>query len=314
MGRTIMACLSPFHQKKYTFHVTNSETMALFASFTTEIKNLQLSLSKNSLTLQWCIEALTLLKRLHSEFLLIILEKSKVPPFTWINDLLNLYMKESLNIMELCNMLKLSSFKINMYHLTVDATIKNLNHYEAEAFANMQPIVQRDNKRILIHGGLNYQEMQRDCSSLNIYTIRAAMSLLSFILLNAFLYPTNIHKLEVNRSMCCSSSPIKSFRDSVNELATEFQRKFCKDGEKWMIGFYEYEEMEKAIMQAKEKLKRGYGEDEEEIKRNKDVILQKSTALKAGLEKFESQVNQVFEEVLKGRNKLLHMVGKNNGI
>ncbi|PHT99365.1 hypothetical protein BC332_31708 [Capsicum chinense] len=81
-----------------------------------------------------------------------------------------------------------------------------------------------------------------------------------------------------------------------------------------MIGFPEYEEMEKAIMQVKEKLKRGYGEDEEEIKKNKDVILQKSKALKAGLEKFESQVNLVFEEVLKGRNKLLHMIGKSNGI
>ncbi|CAN4119569.1 unnamed protein product [Withania somnifera] len=290
MGRALMACLSLFHQRKCTFHIRNSDTMALFASFTAEIKNLQLSLSKNSLTLQWC--------------------KSKVP-FTRINDLLNLYMKESLNIMELCNMLKSSCFKINMYHLTVDATIKNLNNYdEAEAFSNVQPI---DNKRILSHGGLNYQEIQRDCSSLNIYTIRVAMSLLSFILLNVFFYPTNIYKLEVNR-ICCNSSPIKSFSDSVNELATEFQRKFCKDGEKWMIGFYEYEEMEKAIMQVKEKLKRGYGEDEEKIKRNKHVILQKSTALKAGLEKFESQVNQVFEEVLKGRNKLLHMVGKNNGI
>ncbi|KAH0711801.1 hypothetical protein KY289_007760 [Solanum tuberosum] len=61
--------------------------------------------------------------------------------------------------MELCNMLKSSSFKINMYHLTIDTTIKNLNHYEAKAFANMQPIEQRDNKRILI------QEMQRDCCS-----------------------------------------------------------------------------------------------------------------------------------------------------
>ncbi|MCD9644088.1 hypothetical protein HAX54_032066 [Datura stramonium] len=311
MGRAFMACLYPFHQRNCIFHVTNSETMALLDSFSNEIKNLQLSLSKNSLTLQWCVEAMTLLKKLHSEFLLIILEKLKVP-FTWnntlINDLLNLYMNESLNIMELCNMLKSSSFKINMYHLTVDATIKNLNNCEAEAFANMQSIVQRDNKRrILIHGGLNYQEiLQRDGSSL-ICTIRIAMSLLSLILLSAFCYPTKSYKLEVDRICCNNSTPIKSFRDSVNELATEFQRKFCKDGEKWMIGFYEYEEMEKAIMQAK----RGYGE---EIKRrNKDVILQKSRALKSGLEKFESQVNQVFEEVLKGRNKLLHMIAKSNG-
>ncbi|PHU27224.1 hypothetical protein BC332_05556 [Capsicum chinense] len=310
MGRAYMACLSPFHHKrKCIFHVTNSETMALFTSFTNEIKNLQLSLSKNSLTLQWCVQAMTLLKKLHSEFLLIILEKSKLP-FTWINDnLLNLYMKESLNIMELCNMLKSSSFKINMYHLTVDATMKNLNNYEAESFANMQSIVQRDSKRILI------PEMQlRDCCSSLICTIRVAMSLLSYILLSVFLYPTKNYKLEEVDRICCNSSPTKSFRDSIDELATEFQRKFCKDGEKWMIGFPEYEEMEKAIMQVKEKLKRGYGEDEEEIKKNKDVILQKSKALKAGLEKFESQVNLVFEEVLKGRNKLLHMIGKSNGI
>ncbi|KAH0776043.1 hypothetical protein KY290_007454 [Solanum tuberosum] len=52
--------------------------MALFASFTKEIKNLQSSLlSNNSLTLQWSVEAMTLLKKLHSQFLLIILEKSK---------------------------------------------------------------------------------------------------------------------------------------------------------------------------------------------------------------------------------------------
>ncbi|KAH0711800.1 hypothetical protein KY289_007759 [Solanum tuberosum] len=66
--------------------------------------------------------------------------------------------------------------------------------------------------------------------------------------------------------------------------------------------------MEKAIMEAKEKFKSGY--EGEEIKRIKDVILQKSIALKVGLEKFESQVNQVFEDVLKGRNKLLQMVGQ----
>ncbi|KAG5575334.1 hypothetical protein H5410_055468 [Solanum commersonii] len=278
--------------------------MALFASLTTEIKNLQSSLlSNNSLTLQWCVEAMTLLKKLHSQFLLIILEKSKVIPFTWINDdMLNLYMNESLYIMELCNMLKSSSFKINMYHLTIDTTIKNLNHYEAKTFANMQPIEQRDNKRILI------QEMQRGCCSSLICTIRVAMSLLSYILLNVFMYPTKNY----NRICCKYSSPIKSFKDSVNELATEFQRKYYKDGERGVIRFYEYEEMEKAIMEAKEEFKSGY--EEEETKRIKDVILQKSIALKVGLEKFESQVNQVFEEVLKGRNKLLQMVGKTNGI
>ncbi|KAK4708282.1 hypothetical protein R3W88_029207 [Solanum pinnatisectum] len=309
MGRTFIACLSPFHQRKCFFHITNSETMALFASFTTEIKNLQSSLlSNNSLTLQWCVEAMTLLKKLHSQFLLIILEKSKVIPFTWINDdMLNLYMNESLNLMELCNMLKSSSFKINMYLLTIDTTIKNLNHYEAKAFANMQPILQRDNKRFLI------QEMQRDCCSSLICTIRVAMSLLSYILLNVFMYPTKYYKFKAVDRICCKySSPIKSFKDSVNELATEFQREYYKDGERGVIRFYEYEEMEKAIMEAKEKFKSGY--EEEEIKRIKDVILEKSIPLKVGLEKFESQVDQVFEEVLKGRNKLLQMVGKTNGI
>lgn len=309
MGRTFTACLSPFHQRKCVFHITNSETMALFASFTKEIKNLQSSLlSNNSLTLQWCVEAMTLLKKLHSQFLLIILEKSKGIHFTWINDdMLNLYMNESLNIMELCNMLKSSSFKINMYHLTIDTTIKNLNHHEAKAFASMQPIVQRDNKSILI------QEMQRDCCSSLVCTIRVAMSLLSYILLNVFMYPTKNYKVEVVDRICCKySSPIKSFKDSVNELATEFQRKYYKDGERGVIRFYEYEEMEKAIVEAKEKFKSGY--EEEEIKRIKDVIFQKSIALKPGLEKFELQVDQVFEEVLKGRNKLLQMVGKANGI
>ncbi|XP_015057003.1 uncharacterized protein LOC107003223 [Solanum pennellii] len=309
MGRTFTACLSPFHQRKCIFHITNSETMALFASFTKEIKNLQSSLlSNNSLTLQWCVEAMTLLKKLHSQFLLIILEKSKGIHFTWVNDdMLNLYMNESLNIMELCNMLKSSSFKINMYHLTIDTTIKNLNHHEAKAFASMQPIVQKDNKSILI------QEMQRDyCSSL-VCTIRVAMSLLSYILLNVFMYPTKNYNVEVVDRICCKySSPIKSFKDSVNELATEFERKYYNDGERGVMRFYEYEEMEKAIVEAKEKFKSGY--EEEEIKRIKDVIFQKSIALKAGLEKFELQVDQVFEEVLKGRNKLLQMVGKANGI
>lgn len=304
-----MACLSPFHHKrKCIFHVTNSETMALFTSFTNEIKNLQLSLSKNSLTLQWCVQAMTSLKKLHSEFRLVILEKSKVP-CTWINDnLLNLYMKESLNIMELCNMLKSSSFKINMYHLIVDATIKNLNNYEAVICQYAINCTKGQQENSYSRNATKGLLFKFDCR------IGVVMSLLSYILLSVFLYPTKNYKLEEVDRICCNSSPTKSFRDSINELATEFQRKFCKDGEKWMIGFPEYEEMEKAIMQVKEKLKRGYGEDEEEIKKNKDVMLQKSKALKAGLEKFESQVNLVFEEVLKGRNKLLHMIGKSNGI
>ncbi|XP_070029368.1 uncharacterized protein [Nicotiana sylvestris] len=306
MERTFMACLSPFHQRKCIFHVTNDKTTALFASLTTEIKNLQISLANNSLTLQWCIEAMTLLQKLHSEFLLIILEKSKVP-FTWnsvFNNLLNLYMNESLNIMELCNMLKSSSCKINMYRLRVDI---NLNTYRREAFANMQSI-QRENKTI--HDEI-CQEMKKDCSNNILYAIRVAISLLFFILVSVFLYPTS--KVEVD-SICCNSPGIKSFRDSVNGLVTYFQRKYYRDGEKWKIGFYEYEEMEKAIMQTKVKLKRGHVEDKEEIKRNKEIILQKSAALQAGLEKFESQANQVFEEVLKGRNKLLREIGKGNGI
>ncbi|XP_070057337.1 uncharacterized protein [Nicotiana tomentosiformis] len=310
MERTFMACLSSFHQRKCIFHVSNDETMALFASLTTEIKNLQISLANNSLTLQWCIEAMTLLQKLHSEFLLMILEKLKVP-FTWnnvFNNIMNLYMNESLNIMELCNMLKSSSCKINMYRLRVDTTIKNLNNYRREAFANMQSI-QKENKRI--HGGI-CQEMNRDCSSDLLYAITVAMSLLFFILISVFLYPTS--KVEVDDKNLCNSPGIKSFRDSVNGLVTDFHRKYYRDGERWMIGFHEYEEMEKAIMQAKAKLKRGHAEDKEDIKRNKEVILQKSAALKAGLEKFESQINQVFEQVLKGRNKLLHIIDKGNGI
>lgn len=86
---------------------------------------------------------------------------------------------------------------------------------------------------------------------------------------------------------------MKKFLNSFQDLVTCFDDKFGISGAE----FVEYELIEKVIRDAME--------DKERLERIKVSTEQKSEALKVGLETFELEITQVFEQVIKGRNMLL---------
>lgn len=294
----------------------DGEAMAIFASLGADIRSLQRSMSENALTLQWCKEAVALLKKMHS-VLVNWFENSK-PPVSWSgisSNHLDEYMNESLNIMELCNLLKSAASGIDRYLFTIDFAVKDMESgdnslheiQKLELDSNKVSGIQRWNDIHTQKPAIPKHKCRDSSVSASvIYALRSAMNMISLILLYAFGYPITMK----HEKLYCLNPQIKPFMDSVKDLTSCFEQKHQIPAENPRVAILEYDLMEKAIDETRAQLNMGMAADEEKLQRNRRLIEQKSLDLKAGLEVLESENSQLFKEALRGRNKLIQMIIK----
>jgi uncharacterized protein (UPF0335 family) len=69
--------------------------------------------------------------------------------------------------------------------------------------------------------------------------------------------------------------------------------------------------VEKAVLEIKEEILKGKGVDQKRLRKSIDLLKKSSSTLKEGIEMFEAVVNELFADVVEGRNKLLAMVNAN---
>lgn len=301
-----ITCLDPFQVEKSPYTITEKDVAALFASLAHDIQKLQKSLSANSLTLEWCTEAMILLKNMHADFLLLI-QSLKVPMISWngISKLLDEYMNESLNILELCNLLKSAVNEMNRNLIKIDIAARNKS--EGKSLEDIQIL---DVQATKFYGSLRWKNEDsievrmhmsktKNCTTNTLCAIRGAITIISSILFGVIVYPIPV---EIKKEIYCELPQIKLFVDSTQELVKCFNNKSNIPVGNIFVAFLGNEISERAITDTKSDPKKLSVIDREASTQ------QKSAALKVGLEVFELEVTKVFEEVLRGRNKLLQQI------
>ncbi|CDP17243.1 unnamed protein product [Coffea canephora] len=249
---------------------------------------------------------------MHAEFLL-LLQSLQVPTSTWdgISKLVDEYMNKSLRILELCNLLTSAINEMNRNLLKIDVASRSMS--QGESLANIQVLAVRDTK---LYGSLKWKnedsteipmnKINSKNSTTNIIcAITGAMTIISSILFCIIFCPIPV---ELEKEIHCELPQMKLFVDSVQELAKCFNNKSNIHVDNLFVAFLGHEMIEQEITETKSQTEKQIATDIDKLKRTKASIQEKSAALKVSLEVFELEVTKVFEEVLRGRNKLLQQI------
>ncbi|KAJ6855545.1 hypothetical protein NC651_040258 [Populus alba x Populus x berolinensis] len=290
--------------------------MNTFSSLLIDIKNLGSSLAKNSLSLQWCLEATNLLKKMHFQFLEIF-QKSEVPMFWDGGNYLDEYMEESLNILDFCNALRSAISTMDRYRLIVDVVVRRFSDegYSGSAM-NMTEIKKLEKEWQNLYGFENWtivnlyktgrpKTKTKDDEFCASYAVRRTMNIVCSLLFSAIFYPAPIEKdEEVYRDF----SQLKLFSSSLRKLVCCFseERRGFNDNSRPVLA--ETKMVGSAVEDFKVQILKGVALNKEKLGKTIDSLQNSSLALKEGLEMFDSVVDELFQEVVKGRNEILGMV------
>jgi hypothetical protein len=121
-----LTCFSPFFLREKPSSIHIDEAINSFSSLLQDIKNLESSLTKNSLSLRWCLEATNLLRKMHFQFL-DIFQESEEPMFWDGGNYTDEYMEDSLHILDFCNVLRSAISTMDRYRLIVDVAVKRFS-------------------------------------------------------------------------------------------------------------------------------------------------------------------------------------------
>lgn len=315
MERVFLSCFPPLRRGKPSSSSTADidEAVKLFSSLITDIDRLQTSLRpEGSVSLKWCSEATNLLRKIHFQMLLCY---EKVP-CSWDGiNILEEYMKETLDLLDLCNCLKSAISGMGRYRLMVDIAIgKFCDDDEIPEATAMTEIERLESGSKKIYG----VEMWKDMNLFEItgmpktkirfiYAIKSTITVMGKLIFSAVLYPvSNIGKEEeVYREF----PQLKLFSVSLGRLVDCFLK--GKDDTRRQV-LVENKVVEKAVLDIKEEVLKGKeARDQERLRKSIDLLKKSSSALKEGVEMFEAVVNKLFEEVVNGRNKILAMLNAN---
>ncbi|CAK7323571.1 unnamed protein product [Dovyalis caffra] len=309
-------CSSQFFTKEKPSFTHTDKAMNTFSSILVSINNLKSSLAKNSLSLQWCLEATKLLKEMHFQFL-DIFQTSEVPVFWDGGNYLDEYMKESLHILDFCNMLRSAISMMDRYRLMVGVAVKRFSDEGHSGSAmNITEIEKLEREWLKLYGIENWKNVNlyktgrpktknKDDMYSPAYVVRRTMNIVCLLLFSALFYPVSI---EVDEEVYRDFPQLKLLSSSLRKLVCCFfeERQGVRDNSRPVL--VETKMVESAVEELKVQILKGVPLNKEKLGKSIDSLQNSSLALKEGLQMFDSVVNELFQEIVKGRNNILGMV------
>ncbi|XP_042961031.1 uncharacterized protein LOC122295844 isoform X2 [Carya illinoinensis] len=254
-----------------------NEHIKLFCSLNSDIERLNTSLAGDSISLKWCSEAINLLRKMHSHFLLFF-EKFHISVL-WDGKLRN-----GGNISD-------ATTKITEIERLVSESQKI---YGVEKWRDTN-LFKTD----------MLKTKSKDSTICFIYAITSSMRLVGMLVFSALLYPISI---TMDKEVYWVSPQLKSFSVSIGKLVGCFLKVLEGVKDKSRPILVENKVIEKTVLDIKAQVLKGKAVDQEKLI---NLLKQSSLVLKEGMEMFESVVDELFEEVVKGRNEVLAMVDVN---
>ncbi|WOL01529.1 hypothetical protein Cni_G10246 [Canna indica] len=299
------------------FPLLTEDASTFCSSLAEDLKRLELSLAKDSVSLKWSVEAMSLLKRMQVK-LLALLKKSKLPiSYGADEDWFEQYMQESSSLLDFCNSLKSAVSGINRYCMIVELAVHKL--YEEKSFSmsridnyEFERLCKARGKKILdacvvketlgLNNGAFFEENGGDEKSMSIvmFAARTTMIVLSWLLVSAMVSPIQL-KFE-SRELSSSVPELKQCMEILMMLSGCFSKNI---GLNQGVCLVEHEMVNEAVEELQAQVEEK--EKGERFLNGLEKLRRRSFELKEGIDRFSTVVDEVFKEVIRGRNEMLDM-------
>ncbi|GAB4844824.1 hypothetical protein Ancab_038212 [Ancistrocladus abbreviatus] len=316
MAKVFLTCFSPFSPREKplissSIHATELASGVLL-SLANDLQELRRSIEEKSISLHWCSEAMFIIKKMHSYFLLFS-EKSQVPMSLDHASLMDEYLRGSLDLLDFCVFLKSATSSLDRYRLTVDFTVKKLfgDGFSSNYKKEIEGLAREDDKLFDVKrwkDKLNVVSQTKLKCTNNmhvVYIITSTMTTISLLIFCSMLHPMPI---KFDEEIYCKFPDYNVLSNAIQKLVSCFYEISKCVGEKGRVSLLERSMIEDAIEQFKVQLTEGRELEKEKILESLEMLRKKSVALKEGLDVFESVVNEVFEDVINGRRKVVALI------
>jgi hypothetical protein len=289
------------------------DTSLFFSSLIDGLTKLDEALDKESVSLKWSTEAMSLLKKMQTN-LLAIFKKFNMPISLGSDeDWFDQYMQETAILLDFCNTLKAAISRFNRYCMIVDFTIQmfvegnplKIVDFDKMEFNKLERSHEwlSDMKLVNETISVRYKNYlgNRKCDNemvLIMLVAKTTMLVLSLILVSSMISPVSF---DTNAAESGSRVEVKPCFDLLALIA----RKVSKRSEKAKINILEHEMVAEVMRDLKGQLVGGEAKDREMVSKDLEKLRERSIGLKEGLDSFNSVLHEMFDEVIKGRNEML---------
>lgn len=317
-------------------HHCNDDVASYYASLAKGLDNLQREAAADFMSFEFVTAGVDLLRSAHSGVLL-LMEKLRLPVSTNGEEWLNEYMDETVKLLEVCNVMKSAVSGLEQYQNLVESAIRALDvpgnaRYQVHRGlhtlnACRQEILQIETEhRILIEtkieagGKLTVNLVDKHVENKFVkwngfwgvlFALKNTSSYISRLLLCAIVFigpiPTLIGELVSVKSLW-SASLVRLHQSVTEEIAKTKNAKKCP-----IMLSSEVELLESTLADLRTQLQpvmRGpasRNDDGEKFRQTIQNLKKGSQKLQAGVESVDWHINDLFDEVVEGRNKLLNL-------
>lgn len=314
MAKVFLTCFAPF---KPSF--SDELAVELLSSMVADLQRLQKSLEENPLSLQWCSEAMSVIKRMHSHFLLDYERSKNIASWESIH-MLDEYMSATLDLLDLCNLLKSAISGLDRYRMMINFMVKRINEAAFSTITSKVELerLERENYNKFFDMK-KFREMnfnKEGVSKVKLKTrtnihvwqaIRSTMSIISLFIFCSILHPIPVKIDEGFYTRLCN---LDSSSHCIQNLVTLFDEKFQNTKGLRRPVLLENKMIEDAFAEIERHID-PTGEvsfNEGKLAESLQILKNRSLALKEGLDLLESEVNELFENVLQGRKRVINLI------
>lgn len=321
--------------RKFPNHC-NEDVASFYASLAREVDNLERAAATDFMSFEFITSGIDVLRSAHSGVLFLI-EKLRLPVSMNGEEWLNEYMDETVKILDVCNVLKSAVGGLEQYQILVESAIRALDvpgnvRYQVHRGlhtlnACRQEMLQIETEhRILIEtkieagGKLNVnlgdKHVENKFVKWNglwgvLFALKNTSSYICRLILCAAVFIGPIPTLNaelVSVKSLWSASLVGLHQSVMEEIGKTKNVRKCP-----IMLSSEVERLEGALADLRTQLQpvmRGTGfrnDDGEKFKHTIKTLRRGSQMLQSGLESVDWHVNDLFDEIVEGRNKLLNL-------
>ncbi|XP_021760253.1 uncharacterized protein LOC110725091 [Chenopodium quinoa] len=292
--------------------------VGLFSSMVDDLQRLLKSLEENPLSLRWCSEAMSVIKKTHSHFLFDF-ERSKVPASWEAIHVLDEYMSVTLDLLDFCNLLKSAISGLDRYRQLINFMIKRLKDATfsmSTSKIELERLERENYHKFFDVKNLREMNLNKEVTKVKFKTrtnmqvlqsIGSTMSIISLFIFCSILHPIHVKIDEGIYTDLCNSD---SSSDCVQKLINCLNEKFKNAHDLRRPVLHENEVIEDAFAEFKGQIisTREVSVDEGKLAKSLEILKNKSLVLKEGLDLLESEVNELFENVIEGRKRIISLI------
>lgn len=336
----VLACFNALASNGGRYPVSLNEDLQAFnGALARGLENLDRSMSENFISFQWLKEALNLLKAMHAGVILLV-EKLDLPVSLKGEEWLNDYMDETLKLLDICNALKVGISGLEHYQMVVELALIKLNGLEKAVPLNSRVLndldackeeagrLNADKQKIIVSKKLtdgrlkfclNEKNLQSKFVKWNgfwgvMFAVKNVTSLISWFLISGLVYPLPLDPNSNSDKVSFQSQWSTSFLNLYLRFNEELEKNRKGNGSSSLL-LRELESLETITTDLRDRIQvisngnhTSTPEDLGEFQKSIQLFKKKSSAFKEDLETIDWLVRNLFNEIGRGRNKLLRVL------